>query len=293
MWIFSNREAASLIWVIILTCLFLYKNVRQSGILKVIKIALSFSIILFFISYLLYLSLITLTFYYLDLWTLNSLKDSIIWFLFAGLPIGPIVALEKKIGKEFWKNIILNNLKFIVIVEFIINTSNFSLILELLIFPVIMLIVIFGVFSETKEEYSILKKPSIVLQTLFGLFILSYSIYKSIVDFQIIGNIDTLKSFLLPVFYSAISLPYMFVFKIIVLYEDIFNRLKLGAKRSFKLNLLIKLNLLLFCNIRIKRLEIALNMGNYNIMSISSIDEISVMISCYKKALKQIKQDDD
>jgi len=48
---------------------------------------------------------------------------------------------------------------------------------------------------------------------------------------------------------------------------------------------LIKRQLILFCNFDIKKLQIAANMNNYNLMAISSKDEIDVMIKSYKNAL--------
>ncbi len=79
----------------------------------------------------------------------------------------------------------------------------------------------------------------------------------------------------------------MYIFKLIVEYEKLFMRLRCGKKRSRKLNLLIQLRLLLFCNIQIKKLQIAVNMNNYNLRSISSKDEIDIMIRSYKYALSR------
>ena len=112
-----------------------------------------------------------------------------------------------------------------------------------------------------------------------------YSLYRTIIDIHSIENINTLKRFLFPVVYSIISVPYMYIFKLIVEYENLFIRLKFGRKRSRELNLLIKWRLILFCNFNIKKLQIAANMNNYNLMSISSKDEIGLMIKSYKNAL--------
>lgn len=77
----------------------------------------------------------------------------------------------------------------------------------------------------------------------------------------------------------------MYVFKLIVEYENLFIRLKFGRKRTRKLNLLIKLRLVLFCNVQVKKLQIASDMSNYNLMSISSKDEIDSAIRSYKNIL--------
>ena len=136
-----------------------------------------------------------------------------------------------------------------------------------------------------KDKY--VEKFTNIILTFFGFFILSYSLYISITEIHSIVNTNNLKSFLFPMVYSIISIPYMYTFKLIVEYEMLFLKLRCGKKRNKKLNLLIKLRLLLFCNIQIKKLQIAANMNNYNLMSISSKDEIDVMIKSFKNALSR------
>jgi len=284
--IFTNREIATIIWIILFIIIFLFKKQIRTLILNIIKSALKIKILIYFVSYLCYLSLIIYSFYYLELWDITYLKENIIWFVFSGLPIGLIVATNK-MERGFWKNLILKNLKLIVFVEFIISSFTFSLIVELFIIPIITLIVLMNTFSKFNEEYKSVEKFTNIILTFVGLFILSYSLYRSITEIHSIGNVSYLKSFLFPVVYSIISIPYLYIFKLIVEYEQLFLRLRFGKKRSRKLNLLIKLRLLLFCNIQIKKLQIAANMNNYNLMSISSKDEIDIMIRSYKYALSR------
>jgi len=284
--IFTNREIATIIWITLFIVIFLFNKQIRTSILNIIKRALKIEIILYFYSYLCYLSLIIYSFYYLELWDITYLKENIIWFVFSGLPIGLIV-VTNKIERGFWKSLILKNLTLIVFVEFIISSFTFSLIVELLIIPIITLIVLMNTVSKFNEEFKSIEKFTNIILTFFGFFILSYYLYRSITEIHSIGNVSHLKSFLFPVVFSIISIPYMYIFKLIVEYEQLFMRLRFGKKRSGKLNLLIKLRLLLFCNIQIKKLQIAANMNNYNLMSISSKDEIDIMIRSYKEALSR------
>lgn len=284
--IFTNREIATIIWITLFIVIFLFKKQIRTSIIYVIKSALKIDILLYFLSYLCYLSLIIYSFYYLELWDITYLKENIIWFVFSGLPTGLIVATNK-IERGFWKNLILTNLTLIVFVEFIISSFTFSLIVELLIIPIITYIVLMNTVSKYNEEDKYVGKFTNIILTFFGFFILSYSLYRSITEIHLIGNTSNLKSFLFPLVYSIISIPYMYTFKLIVEYEMLFLKLRCGKKRNKKLNLLIKLRLLLFCNIQIKKLQIAANMNNYNLMSISSKDEIDVMIKSFKNALSR------
>lgn len=284
--IFTNREIATIIWIALFITIFLFKKQIRIQILNVIKSTLKIETFLYFFLYLCYFSLIVYSFYHLEWWDVNNLKDTIIWFIFSGLPIG-LIAATNKLECGFWKSLILNNLKLIVFVEFIITSFTFSLIVELFIIPFMTFIVLLNTVSGFDIKYKVVEKFTNNISIFCGIFILSHSLYRAITEIHSIGNINTLKCFIFPIVYSILSIPYMYIFKLIVEYEQLFIRLSFGKKRSKKLNLLIKLRLLVFCNIQIKKLQIATNMNNYNLMSISSKDEIDVMIRSYKNALSQ------
>ncbi len=285
--IFTNRELAIIIWLAIFFALLLYKKaIRGNTILSVIKSILNKKILAYLVSFLFYFSLFIYLFYYFGWWDTNNLKDTVIWYIFAGIPIGFIVATSK-LENGYWTSLILNNLKLTVLVEFVVNFFTFSIIVELVIVPVIALLAWMNSYSKHFGEYKDVEKLTTFLLSALGLFMLSYSLSRAIVEYNSIGNVNALKSLLFPVVYSLVSIPYMYVFKLVVEYEKLFIRLKLGKRRSKKLNFLIKLRLLLFCNIQMKRLQVATNMNSYNLMSISSEDEIDLMIKSYKDALSR------
>lgn len=217
------------------------------------------------------------------MWNLSYFKSTSIWFIFSGLPIG-FVVVENKTESHFWKNLILNNLKLVVFVTFIISSVTFPLILEVILLPIIALIVICDTIATTKNIGFVAKITGIVLG-LIGLSLFTYSLYRVLSDIHSIGNISTLKDFMMPVFFSTISIPYMYALKLYSEYQLLFLRLKFGQKRSRKLNFLIKIHLILFCNMQLKKIQIAKNMGNYNIMLISSKEDITDMIESYKNVL--------
>jgi hypothetical protein len=116
-------------------------------------------------------------------------------------------------------------------------------------------------------------------------FIFSYSFYRTITETNAVENTDTLKIILFPLIFSIISIPYMYFFKLIVEYENLFFPLKFGRKRRKELDFLIKLKLILFCNFQLNKLQKIIKMNSYNLMSISPKDEIEIMIKSYKNAL--------
>jgi hypothetical protein len=266
----------------IITSLF-RKHVRTS-FLNVIKSALKIKLLVYFLCYLCYFLAFIYLFQYLKWWGINSLKDTIIWFIFSGLPIGGIVATNT-LESDFWRNQILKNLKLIVFIDFIINFFNFSLIVELIIFPVITFTVLLNTFSKHHKDAEVVVKFTNVILTIIGFIILSYSFYRTITEIQSFENLGTLRNILFPLVFSIISIPFMYFFTLIVEYENLFLPLKFGRKRSRELDFLIKLKLILFCNIQVNKLQRVKKMNNYDLMSISSKEEIDIVIRNYKNAL--------
>lgn len=196
----------------------LKKQIRTS-ILNVIKSALKIKILESFFLYLFYFFAIIYLFYYINWWNTDNLKDTIIWFTFSGLPIGFVVAV-KKLECDFWKNLILKNLKLMVLVEFIINSFTFSLVVELFLIPFIIVITALNALSKHKIEYKPVEKLTNIILMFFGFIVLFHSLDRAIVEIHSIENMNTLKSILLPVVYSIISVPYMYILKLYVEYEN-------------------------------------------------------------------------
>jgi len=280
----TNRELAIIIWTAIVFIVLLFKRDIRIPLIRFIKSAFQPAILTYFLFFLAYFSLFVYTLYHFEWWDISNLKDAIIWFIFSGLPIGFVVATTK-IENNFWRNLVLKNLKVTVFAEVIITTFVFSLIIELILVPVVTFLVMLNtIWGLNKEKKDGLKVVNPILSIL-GLFILSYSLHQAIGDYIVNGNVSVLESFLFLMVYSIISIPYMYIFALYVEYDKLFTRLKLKDERDSDLDFWIKVRLLIFCNFRMKRLQIAADMKNYNIMSISSKDGIDAMIQSYKDAL--------
>jgi hypothetical protein len=218
--IFTTRETAIIIWIGIITIYVLFKKQTRASIINIIRIILKTKILLSIFFYLFYFSVIVYFFYHVEWWDISNLKDTIIWFIFSGLPIGFVVA-TKKLERGFWKTLILDNLKLMVLVEFIINSFTFSLVIEFFfILPFATMVTTLNAFSKHDEEYKNVGRLTNVILMLFGFAILFYSLYRAIIEINSIENIDTLRSILFPAVYSIISVPYMYILKLYVDYEN-------------------------------------------------------------------------
>ncbi|MGP8321751.1 MAG: hypothetical protein ACT6FE_05450 [Methanosarcinaceae archaeon] len=152
MWeVFNNREIATFVLLFaILPFLLSSKNIRKTSanLLKsMFSVKLIFPVILLAI----YIGFVVYYLYRLELWTISFLKDTFFWFFSAGLlTIYKYITAKNNILPI--KEILFDNLKLIVILEFLLNTYTFSFWAELIIIPVVSFTVMLKAFVDVKKK---------------------------------------------------------------------------------------------------------------------------------------------
>ena len=76
----------------------------------------------------------------LKFWKWIYLKDVCFWVIFVGIPFCLNVSAAKE--KSYFKNIILNNLKLVVVVEFIISSFTFNILIEFILQPILIFLIL-------------------------------------------------------------------------------------------------------------------------------------------------------
>lgn len=276
--VFNNREIASGIWLLILFILMIKKkDVRQSlkGLLKtLLNKKILVSILLMFIS----TAMIVLILYYIHFWDISLLKDTIIWFLFSGI-VTCVNAITSRSDENQFKKIIYENLKVLILIEFIVNYYIFPLIIELIIMPIITLILLLDIFTDNKEKFSSVKKLIKTLQTTIGLFLIYYFINNLVSSYQGFISYNTLKSFLLPIVLSLFFLPFIYLFLLYAKYDMIFVRLKMGSSKSKEITQYAKIEIIKTCLLNINKVKKLLKGNTAKLMHIQNKEDVEELIS--------------
>lgn len=282
--IFNNREIATAIWICIISILFSFKSEIRNSVLNSLKIFFNWKIQSFIFSLIIYSSIIISLLYLIKFWTFDFLKDSIMWFCFTGIVVSFDASTKSK-DEGLFKKIIFNNIKVLIILEFIINTYTFSLIGEIIFLPIITLIAMIEVVLKFDKKYLSIEKLTSYIQITIGIIILTLSIIKIITDFKNFGNLNTLKSFLLLPFLSISILPFIYLLCIISNYEKLFSRLNFSKTKNKKLVNYAKKKIFRNCFLSLKKTNKALNMNIYNLMNIDTYEDVDEMDKIYKKEL--------
>lgn len=253
--IFSSREivAASFIIIIIIFAVS-HKSIRPSAI-SVIRAALSKQIVFPFLLMIAYACLLTFLFSLSSFWKWYYLKDIIIWVLFVGTPICFNAALKGR-DAYYFRHIITDNIKLAVLVEFLISTFTFPILVEFLLQFMLLLLGMLQVYAGTKEEYASTKKLIDWLLAIIGLFVLVYSLIEAVKKYAELDLIDLLVSVITPLVFSVFYLPVAYLLAVYSEYQLLFVRMSFKEPKDYKIQKTHRIKTLKACGLSLKKLDL-------------------------------------
>ena len=281
--LFNNREIATAIWLLVIFILMLFKRDIRKSLLDVIKAFFKIKILSSIFLMIAYTTGIVFVLYQINFWNISLLKDTVVWFCFIGIPIS-FYSVTSETDQNLFRKVIVDNIKIVIIIEFIVNTYTFSLVGELVLIPVVTFIVILEVFAKTDEKNSSVAKLQNGLLIIIGIVILIFVISNVVSDYKNFVSLDTLRNFLLPPLLTSLFLPSIYFIVLSSTYEQLFVQLNLGGyeKKSKKLKRYAKRKIIKHCLLSLKKVKKASNMNTYNLKDIRNEEDVDKMIKDLK-----------
>lgn len=254
----STREIALLCWLVILLVYLIFNKSIRPSFIRVIRAFFVKQLFVAFIVLILYTLGIIYIFHEIGLWDYTLTKDTCFWLFFSGLIL--FVNIKQIEDANYFKRIILDNVKAFVVIEYLINFYTFSLILELILLPLFTFLIALQCYANnslepTKINIKVRTFLDIILSIL-GISILGFTIYKIITEYNVLLTIESLKSFLLPLLLTIFTLPYFYFLALYAEYESTFiiiNQFFRGKDRKVICSL--KWRILFLANLRYFRLK--------------------------------------
>lgn len=281
--IFSNREISLAIWFFIILIFILSKKEVRISVLNVIKVFFGKKIFSVYLLMTLYVFLLISFLKVLGFWNFSLLKETIYWYF--GVAFVSLVRANKVNQEEnYFKKMLNDNLKLIIILEFVTALYSFSLIVELILVPIMLLITMLSAFTEVKKEYLQVKKAVDGILSFFGIIIIIFSVYKISTQFQSFANINNLTTFLLPPILTFLFIPFIYFFALLMSYEIFFVRLKFFIKDDDDRKYAQRK---IFCAFHFKLRELNRFSKEYYNLNENCNNDIVKAIKVFKKARKQ------
>lgn len=248
--IFNNREIALLFWIALIVLAVLLSKLRKS-LVPIFKILTGKMFLIIFSLIGIYLYGIILLLKYLEVWQSSNLKDVLFWFFSVGLIL--VFKINDAKSNAYFKGIFLSAIKWTIILEFIVNLYSFSLFTEIIILPVLVFLAMTQAVAEMDEKHKMVSKFLQNVIAVAGLLIFSFSLYKTVINFDAVLTFQNLIVFLLPSTITILFIPFVYFLALYSTYESYFIQLDFMTVKKDKVKEVKKL-ILRIANINLDKL---------------------------------------
>lgn len=246
---FSGREMAAMISTLLFLLWALSIKGFRIALIPLIKTFFSRQILIPILAMCIYIVAMVLFFYNIGFWNISNLKDTLFWGL--GTAFVMLMNVSDARNENYFKKIIIDNLKLILIVEFIVSSYTFNFWIELIVvIPFLTLLVLLKVVAEKDQKYLQVNRVLDFLIGFSGFALICYSFSEMLVNLIDFISLNNFIGFLLPPVFTFLFLPFMYFAGLYVSYEHVFIRLnvfrndkKLISYAKWKIFLKFKLNL--------------------------------------------------
>ncbi|MFP4514385.1 MAG: hypothetical protein ACLFNO_00005 [Parcubacteria group bacterium] len=279
---FNTREIAIILWLLIFIIWILFQKDIRNSLFSVLKSLLQIKILSVIIVAIVYNGLIILFLAKIGIWEWMLLKDTIYWFIAVAFVL---MMNTNKVNQEkgFFIKILEDNLKIILVLEFILTLYTFNLIAEIVLVPILVFIGAMIAVSELKKEYLPVKKLFDFVLSLIGVFFIIFALGKVFGNFHNLATSANLKTFILPPLLTFAFIPFVYFFALIMSYETLFVRLKIFNKGNPKLIKFTKQKIICCCHLNLSRLNCFAKESTQDLMKIGSKDDVIKIVKKYSK----------
>ena len=245
----NNREWATLIWLgIVAVSLLSWKDMRPL-LANVVRSAAKPVLVLPAIALWGWTALLVVAASRVHLWTLDLLKDTVIW------SIGPALGLYWSVTKvsenpQFYRRLALSTIGYTVLIEFYMNLRVFSLLRELILLPTITFVALMAVVAARDKKYSTVKTFLDVMMSLAGLGLLVYVTIALVSSWHAEDLGHDVRDLLLPAWLTVAAVPYVYGLSLFFGYQSAFGRIDLWMKGQDRVAKRAKLALVVELNVR-------------------------------------------
>ena len=221
--------------------------------IDVVKCACNPKLSIPFIGIIVYTGILVFLAQNFSIWSWIYLKDILIWLVFTGVP-NCYNAVYANINEHYFRKLFTDNLKMIMLIEFISNTFTFNIIVEIILIPFITIIVIMNILAEREEHSEQVKKLMSMALSIIGLVILGLSL-KEFIHISDIEEVKVLAiSFIIPIVFSLLYIPIAYLFAIFSRYVMLFLRMSFKSPDNKKIFNKRKILVVKICKVSVKKI---------------------------------------
>ena len=274
---FNNREIATAFWVLLFVALAPQKGDIRKSLAGVLRAFCHFKILASVCLMLLYTAAVVTLLALIGLWKSTLLKDTIVWFCVSGMAMMMRFATSDDDENIFHKALV-DSIKIVILLEFLVNTYTFSLPVEFIIVPLLTFVAMIDAVASLDKKNAAVAKLTKGVLTVVGFMILAVALGRAISDLQNLRRFDTVRSIALAPILSLSLSPFLYVMVLISKYELVFLRLNLGLEKGGKLKRYARRRIMLHAGLNLRRLQDLLRNRAADIMHIQAEADVDRLL---------------
>lgn len=186
-------------------------------------------------------------------WAPSLWKDGIVWYFTIG--IGSLFTANKALNdNDYFKKLFISLIKMDVFLVFYLQLFVFPLYVEFFFVPFMMILVALQAYSQISEQYESVTKFLNTVLTLVGIFLFYYTIKSTVNTPAEAFSISNVFAFTLPILLTVFYMPYIYLFVVMMAYENTFLRLHIWFNYE-KIKWSIKYKIFLCCGFRLSSIN--------------------------------------
>lgn len=283
--ILNTREWAILIWGLVVIG-YLSISPKTEGIGKqfksLLKTFFARPIVSVFMLMTIYVVLVVYVYSQIGFWEWHQFKNTIIWyFSIAAMSLVKVSSVEG--SPNYLKDTVLNSVKLVGIIEFIVGFYTFNILIELILVPFLFVLGVMVALTQNDKKYKAADEFINGLLSVVGLIAIGFALYMMVTNVGELTTKETLYDFMVPPLLTLAYIPFMMFIVMYSAYENVFVRLPFFIKGSV-LRFYAKLMTMIRFNFRSALLERWAS--SLAISDVSSMGDINRSISHIFKMVK-------
>ncbi|MBE0418403.1 MAG: hypothetical protein IBX63_11660 [Coriobacteriia bacterium] len=200
-------------------------------------------------------------------------------FVFAGTTALVWQAMDSKDhSRRYYRDLVLATLGFSAVVGTLGNTYTFSIPVELLLVPWLVLLGAIHAFAQSSEEYAVVVRIADGLITVTGLAMLVRAIGGAVADFDGLWGMQVVQSITLLFALTVAYMPFLFALRVWSSYQDTLLYLRIGKPKPLKLRLYTAAKLFARHGLRLTALNRFREQRAYQLRLVANRDDVNSIL---------------
>jgi len=278
---FSNREISIFIWVVIFLVYALYNKKVRKSFVNLFKFAFQIKLIVPFVLLVAYVSVVVTFLKYVELWDTDLIKETLLWFFLSGISLA-LSFVSNYSEKGILKTIVVDNVKVIILLEFIVDDFTLSLPVELAIIPIMTFVIGIDAVAKMDDKYKSVANITTGIQSIFGLTIITFAIIQAINNYQLLGTIDSIRQIMLAPILSTALVPFIYILLVLTTYELLFLQITMNKNKEYGVGKYAKRRMISLLKLNLRKSRDFLKIHRLELFQLRTKEDVDNLIDSGK-----------